>query len=177
MKTLRILSIITLFLAVANCSFAQKVRTETFNVSGECGMCKKKIEKAAKEAGATEANWNTQTKVLKVTYNVSATSVANIQQKIAGVGYDTPGYKATDEAYNALDGCCQYERTGQAKDCCDAKCEMKDGKCEMSACKDADCCKDGKCTKKQPKKAENQHDHTLFRYSGEGLRAAKPALA
>lgn len=148
MKTLRIYSLFTLFLAIVSLclpkvSFAQKTKTETFNVSGECGMCKKKIEKAAKEAGATSALWNQQTKVLKVSYNVANTSASLIQQKIAGVGYDTPQYQATDEAYNSLEQCCQYARENKQASCCGSKCEMKDGKCvDQAACKDKGCCGD-----------------------------------
>src|SRR6186997_1016094 len=134
MKTLRIYSLFSLFLAIAALnlpiiSFAQKTKSETFNVSGECGMCKKKIEKAAKEAGASSAEWNQQTKLLKVSYNVSNTSTSIIQQKIAASGYDTPQYKSTDEAYNALDECCQYARESKKESCCGSICEMKDGKC------------------------------------------------
>jgi mercuric ion binding protein len=146
MKTLRISSIIIFFLAMTNLSIAQKVKTETFKVSGECGMCKKKIEAAAKNAGATYALWSPQTKLLKVSY-ASATGVSVIQQRIAGAGYDTPDYKATDDAYNALDVCCQYERNTKAQTCCGVACDMKDGKCtDEAACKEKGCCKDSeKC--------------------------------
>ena len=127
MKTLKIFPIITLFLAVADLSFAQDIKTEALKVSGECGMCKKKIEKAAKDAGATYAVWSTQTKVLTIRYNSLSSNSAKIQQKIAGVGYDTPDFKATDEAYNKLDKCCQYDRektnineaVNKEKSCCD----------------------------------------------------------
>lgn len=149
MKTIRIFSMVTLFLAVASFSFAQKVKTETLKVSGECGMCKKKIEKAAKEAGATYAVWSTNTKLLTIRYNSSSTNSAKIQQKIAGVGYDTPDFKATGQAYNKLDECCQYEREGvnMQTSCCSDKCEMQGGKCkDEAACKDKGCCKDSeKC--------------------------------
>ena len=143
---MRIFSIVALFLAIANLSFAQQVKTETLKVSGECGMCKKKIEKAAKEAGATYALWSTNTKVLTIRYSSSSTNSAKIQRKIAGVGYDTPDFKTTDEAYNKLDACCQYERES-AMQCCSQKCEMQDGKCkDEAACKEKGCCKDSeKC--------------------------------
>jgi periplasmic mercuric ion binding protein len=150
MKTLRIFSITTLFLAFANFSFAQKAKTETLKVSGECGMCKKKIEKAAKDAGASYALWNVDTKILTVKYNSVSTNTAKIQQKIAGVGYDTPDFKATDEAYNKLDACCQYDRDAVKKDakCCSDKCDMKDGKCaDEAACKEKGCCKDSEACK------------------------------
>ena len=149
MKTLRISSIITLFMVLASFSFAQKVKTETLKVSGECGSCKKKIEKAAKEAGATYAVWSTETKVLTIRYNSLSTNSAKIQKKIAGVGYDTPDFKASDEAYDKLDACCQYDREAVDQDmkCCSEKCEMKDGKCaDEAACEEKGCCKDSeKC--------------------------------
>ena len=136
MKTLQIFSLIAMMGCFTTASFAQTSKKESFKVAGECGMCKKKIEKAAKEAGATYALWNSDSKVLVVKYNSSSTNAAKIQQKIAGVGYDTPKYKATDEAYNSLDDCCQYERSGVKATCCDNE-----------KCKEAACCKDGKCTK------------------------------
>lgn len=148
MKTLKISSFIVAFMAIATVSFAQS-KTETFKVSGNCGMCKSKIEKAAKEAGASSASWDTETKQLTVKYNSSSTNTAKIQQKIAGVGYDNVGFKASAEAYDKLHGCCKYERADDHKAGCCAgdKCEMKDGKCsDMKACKDKGCCtEDGVC--------------------------------
>ena len=149
MKTLQISLLSFLFLSFSTIGFAQ-TKSEKFKVAGECGMCKKKIENAAKEAGATYALWNTESKVLAVKYNSTSTNSAKIQEAIANVGYDTPNFKATDEAYNKLHECCQYDRTGSsAKNCCDdKKCAeekcMKDGKCA----KDMQCCKDSNCTSK-----------------------------
>lgn len=133
-------------MAIASFGFSQDVKKETLKVAGECGMCKKKIEKAAKDAGAAYADWNTQTKILTISYNSLSTNSAKIQQKIAGVGYDTPQFKATDEAYNKLEKCCQYDRTeattgnssDKTKSCCQ---KTADGK--MPACCDdssKNCC-------------------------------------
>ena len=55
MKTLGIFSIAAVLLAFTSCVNAQ-AKTETFKVSGNCGMCKTKIEKAAKDAGAKVAS-------------------------------------------------------------------------------------------------------------------------
>lgn len=151
MKTLRLFSLAALFMSFACMSFAQ-AKTETLKVAGECGMCKKKIEKAAKDAGATYALWDKDTKILTVKYNSSSTNTAKIEEKIAGVGYDTPDFKATDEAYNKLDDCCQYERNTIHKSdkCCSDKCEMKDGKCkDEAACKEKGCCKDAEACKEK----------------------------
>lgn len=139
----------TLCMALAVTVSAQ-TKTETFKVSGNCGMCKTKIEKAAKDAGAKEASWDVDSKVLTVTYKSNTTNAAKIQEKIAAVGYDNEGFKTTVEAYKKLHGCCQYDREAadtKASDakasCCSEKCEMKDGKCtDMAACKEKGCCKD-----------------------------------
>lgn len=144
MKTVKIYSLLILFLAIADFSFAQELKTETLNVSGVCGTCKKKIEKAAEEAGATYAVWSTNTKVLTLRYNSLSTNSAKIQMKIAEAGYDTPDFKAPADAYNKLEKCCQYDREAMNKNekCCSEKCEMKDGKC-----KDETTCKEkGNCT-------------------------------
>jgi len=157
MKTLKIFSTLLVCCAIATNSFSQKTKTETFQVSGNCGMCETKIEKAAKAAGATYADWNKDTKVITVKYNSTSSNLAKIQKSIAEAGYDNVGVKATTEAYDKLHSCCKYDRieSNPAKACCDTeKCSKegcsgmdccKDGKCEMQACKDAGCCKDGKC--------------------------------
>jgi periplasmic mercuric ion binding protein len=112
MKTLRIFSILALFISISQFSFAQKTTKETIPVSGNCGMCKHSIEKAAKKAGAATAEWNMEEKTLNVAYNSSSTNAAKIQQAIAAVGYDTRDFRTTDEAYNKLHACCKYERAG-----------------------------------------------------------------
>jgi len=142
-------------LMVSALSVMAQTSTERFQVSGNCGMCKSKIEKAAKEAGATSASWNEDSKELVVSFASGSSSVAQIQQKIAEVGYDNAGARATDAAYNKLHGCCKYERTAvvAAPSCCkDGVCAMakeksccKDGKC-MASTKKEDCCKNGVCT-------------------------------
>jgi periplasmic mercuric ion binding protein len=157
MKTLKIFSILSLFLVASHFSFAQDTTTETIPVSGNCGMCKSKIEKAATKAGATKADWDIEAKKLTVTYSSSSTNAAKIQQAIASVGYDTRDFKTTDEAYNKLHGCCKYERApGTKVSCCDHEkcskgenCCAKDGKCtDTAACKESGCCQNGTCTKK-----------------------------
>ncbi|HRX93058.1 MAG TPA: cation transporter [Chitinophagaceae bacterium] len=158
MKSFRIFSITALCMAFAFQSFAQNSVTETFAVSGNCGMCKTAIEKAAKEAGATDASWDKEKKELTVTYSKATTNTAKIQKQVAAAGYDNAGLLATIEAYNKLPGCCKYDRAAAAKekkemmDCCkDGKCtkEGHDGKdcCKKENGEKADCCKDGKCTK------------------------------
>ena len=94
-------------------------KTESFKVYGNCGMCKSRIEKAAKAVGVAEASWSADTKMLSVTYDSSKVTNEEIQKKIASVGHDTEAMKAEDSVYEKLPGCCLYERkktdTAEAK--------------------------------------------------------------
>lgn len=160
MKTLKIASLLSLFMAFAIVPFAQ-TKSETIPVAGNCGMCKSSIEKAAKKGGATAASWDKGTKILTIKYNSSTTNAGKIQQTIADAGYDTRDIKATDEAYNKLHACCQYDRataTAAKASCCDG-CDMKDGKCvDMTACKDKNCCKDAETCKAKGCCSESKTD-------------------
>jgi len=89
---------------------AQAIKSETIKVYGNCAQCRSHIQKAAKAAGATVANWNVDTKILTISFDQSKTSSQKIQAKIAEAGYDTQDATATDAAYNKLDECCQYDR-------------------------------------------------------------------
>jgi hypothetical protein len=143
MKTLSLMIIaIISFLPVFAQSTAQ---TETIKVWGNCGMCKKKIEKAAKSAGASVANWSEETKSLSVSYDAAKSSNMKIQEAIAKVGYDTQDLTADESAYNNLPGCCQYDRK-TATHSASSKC-CSEATCAGSACKDKNCCKDKKCCK------------------------------
>jgi mercuric ion binding protein len=83
-------------------------KTETIKVGGNCDLCKTRIEKAAKIEGVNQAEWNKDTKVLKLVYNPSKVTSDVVQKKIAAVGHDTEKYKADDKIYNSLPGCCKY---------------------------------------------------------------------
>ena len=86
--------------------------TTTFKVSGNCEMCKSKIEAALKKNAAIQSsNWDVTTKILTVTYNPHSISIDQIHQLVANVGYDTDKVKATDASYKALPGCCKYKRS------------------------------------------------------------------
>lgn len=108
----KILSLVTMFLLGTLSVFAG-TRTDKVKVSGNCGMCKDRIEKAAKSVdGVSAADWNKKTKMLEVTFDDSKTDLKKVETAIAAVGHDTELAKATDEAYNDLPSCCQYDRTG-----------------------------------------------------------------
>ncbi|TCV13662.1 outer membrane receptor protein involved in Fe transport [Sphingobacterium alimentarium] len=90
--------------------YAQSDSTTTFDVAGNCGMCKQRIEKAAKLPGVEHAEWNLQTHKVTVKYNSKKVKLAQIQQAIANAGHDNSGYRAPDEVYEKLHECCFYDR-------------------------------------------------------------------
>ena len=84
---------------------------QTTYVAGNCGMCKARIEKAAKTVnGVAEASWDKDTKMLQVSFNQNQTNLSEIEQAIAAVGHDTKKFKADNEVYSNLPACCLYER-------------------------------------------------------------------
>ena len=47
------------------------MKTEKFEVKGNCGTCKERIEKAAKSIDSvTTADWNEETEILEVTFDL-----------------------------------------------------------------------------------------------------------
>ncbi len=114
MKTVKIMLIAIMAMVVFTNSNAQTgtkataTKTETIKVSGNCGMCKDRIEKAAKVDGVSKADWNKDTKILTLAYDPSKVKSDDVQKKIAAVGHDTEKFKADTKTYNGLPGCCKY---------------------------------------------------------------------
>ncbi|MFB6341873.1 heavy-metal-associated domain-containing protein [Saccharicrinis sp. FJH62] len=105
------LILVAVMLTASFTSFAAN-KTEKFKVSGNCGMCEKRIEKAANGVeGVTSAEWNKDTKMMEVKFDDSKTDKDKIQTAIAKAGHDTGKHKAKDETYNNLPACCKYDRT------------------------------------------------------------------
>jgi membrane fusion protein, copper/silver efflux system len=89
----------------------QKAQVETFNVMGNCEMCKERIENAVRSVkGVSSAIWNIQTGKIQVEFNANETSTDTIQRALAKVGHDTEKYKADDETYRKLPDCCLYRK-------------------------------------------------------------------
>jgi hypothetical protein len=117
MKTLKVLLAAILILAAGITASAQagtksaaNLKSETFKVWGKCDMCKERIETAAKDAGAATASWSDNSKLLTVTFDPARSGKDGICKKLAAVGHDTEKYKASDEVYAKLPGCCHYDR-------------------------------------------------------------------
>lgn len=112
MKTVKILIIALLAIVFTSNTNAQtpviKSKTETIKVSGNCDMCKARIEKAAKMDGVTKAEWSKKDKTLTATFDSAKTNMEEIGKKVAAAGHDNEKAKAAETVYNKLPGCCQY---------------------------------------------------------------------
>jgi len=90
-------------------SSTKSIQHSSFIVSGNCEMCKDRIETAAKSVnGVSRAIWDDKTKKLQLDFYNSITNIDEIQKTIAKIGHDTEKYKASDETYDALPECCKY---------------------------------------------------------------------
>ncbi|MBK8788549.1 MAG: cation transporter [Chitinophagaceae bacterium] len=173
MKTVSLFAAIIFSLFSISTSTAQTAKTETIKVWGNCGMCKTTIEKAAKKAGAKTANWNEDSKELKVSYTENKTSSAKIQEAIAKSGYDTQDFIGIKSAYDNLPGCCKYDRKEATASAASFACPMK---CEGDKMYD----KAGKCPscgmnlkeKKEPVKMEAMNMYSCPMHAD--VTSAKP---
>ncbi len=108
----------SLFIAITIIAslFGSQEKSATVKVWGNCGMCKARIEKALKVEGVNKADWNTETKMLAVTYDNEQISLDKIQQTVANSGHDTEKFTAPDSIYAKLPGCCRYDRKEEKTD-------------------------------------------------------------
>jgi mercuric ion binding protein len=110
MKKTVLLSVLVI-LSISFSALAQNIKTEKFKVYGSCGMCESRIEKAVLDLdGVTTADWDKETKMVEISFDEVKVKLDDIHKAVAKVGHDTEKEKAKDEVYNALAGCCKYER-------------------------------------------------------------------
>ncbi len=84
--------------------------TSSVKIAGNCGMCKKTIEKAADKKNISKAVWDKDAKLASITYDSKKTSLDAVLKDIALAGYDNQSFLAPDDTYNKLPECCKYKR-------------------------------------------------------------------
>lgn len=104
--------ITTCLLLLSTLSIAQikNAKTETAKVNGNCGMCKRTIEKAGNVKNEAQVVWDADNQRASITYDAEKTTIDTVLKRIAQVGYDNEKYLAPDEVYANLHDCCQYDR-------------------------------------------------------------------
>jgi Cu(I)/Ag(I) efflux system membrane fusion protein len=87
------------------------LKTVAFQVSGNCEMCKDRIENVAMAIkGVGSADWKVADKMLRVKFSADKTNKELIQKAIAMAGHDTEKFKAPDDVYKKLPECCLYRK-------------------------------------------------------------------
>ena len=107
------LGMMLLFVALSTQAQDKKNKNAKYDleVNGNCEQCKKRIEKAAfSVSGVKNAEWTIDTHILHLIINEEKCSVLDVKKAIAKVGHDTDEVKSTDETYEKLHSCCQYDR-------------------------------------------------------------------
>lgn len=108
MKTILIISIVTLFTFNSFSQKSTKIDTIKFEVKGVCGMCKERIENAALIKGVKWVEWDKMTDTLTVIYRNDKLDILDVHKSIAEVGHTTDQVECNMEAYNKLPACCAY---------------------------------------------------------------------
>jgi len=107
------------FLVIVSISNAQKNSKNektTFRVSGNCEMCKMRIEKATLSvSGVKFAKWSIPENQLTLIYNSNRVKLLEIHNSIALSGHDTSVKDAPTDTYNDLPICCLYVREEKSK--------------------------------------------------------------
>jgi Cu(I)/Ag(I) efflux system membrane fusion protein len=82
-----------------------------FKASGNCDMCRERIEGAAKSVpGVVKAEWDKESKVINIQLNPGITNLDAVERAVAKVGHDTEKFRASDEVYKVLPECCLYRK-------------------------------------------------------------------
>jgi mercuric ion binding protein len=96
-----------LILSLAACTGKPNAEAE-FYVRGNCDMCKERIDKTALiVSGVKKAEWNAETGTIKVAYDSTVITSAEIEKAIAATGHATQHVPMDSAAHKALPECCQ----------------------------------------------------------------------
>lgn len=116
MKKLILLFALVLPVALGAQEKKNKNAKANFEVSGNCEMCKMRIEKATLAVkGVKMATWDIPSNVISLIYDQNKAPLKTVQTEIAKVGHDTPLVKAENMVYDKLPMCCLYERMPEQK--------------------------------------------------------------
>ena len=104
------MAVMMLLVSLVYTAQIKNAKTETVKISGNCDMCKSKIEKSGNVKNVATVNWDEVSKMATLTYDSSKTNQQEILKRIANAGYDSESFYAPDDVYAKLPSCCQYKR-------------------------------------------------------------------
>ena len=112
MKSFKLFFASLLMVSFSFVAGAQEI-SEAFKVSGNCGMCKNKIETYLKRHdGINYINVNVKGKVTTVKYITDRINEEEIKTAIANAGYDAAEIEANPDSYKRLPKCCKKPEDG-----------------------------------------------------------------
>ena len=89
-------------------SYAGKASKIIIKTSGQCGMCKEKIETALNGInGVFSSYYNEANSKVTIKYDASKTTPSALRIVISKTGYDADDVSPEKVAYDALPKCCQ----------------------------------------------------------------------
>lgn len=106
----KIIAVMMLLVSLLYTAQIKNAKTETVKISGNCDMCKSKIEKSGNVKNVAKVNWDEASNMATMTYDASKTNQQEILKRIANAGYDSESFYAPDDVYAKLPSCCQYKR-------------------------------------------------------------------
>lgn len=110
----KISAAIMLLFSCSSCNAQIKnAKTESVKIYGNCEMCEKTIEAAGNLKKIANVDWNKDSKIATITYDITKTNQDEILKRIALAGYDSDKFLAPDDVYSKVAGCCQYERVNK----------------------------------------------------------------
>lgn len=116
MKKLIIVTICLFSVACFSQEKKSKSEKTSIHVSGNCEHCQMRITKTAlSQKGVKYATWDIPSNQLTLIYNARKVNLLDIQKAIAASGHDTDKFKAPDQVYEELPGCCKYDRQAEEK--------------------------------------------------------------
>jgi periplasmic mercuric ion binding protein len=100
-----LLSLVSTFtIAQTNEKDKSSLSTVSFNVSGNCGMCKNRIEKSLEVDGVVNKQWDGKTKMIEVKFDAAKITEEKMHELIAESGHDTQKASAKEDVYAKLPG-------------------------------------------------------------------------
>jgi copper chaperone CopZ len=79
--------------------------------TAQCDICKENITYALKRVkGIQTLNVDVDSKIVKVSFDNSVTTLNKIERAITSAGYDANNKKADPDAYNKLENCCKLPK-------------------------------------------------------------------
>ncbi len=109
------------FVSLGIVGFAQGKIFTQFRVEGVCSMCEERIEAVLDVPGVVVADWDLDSKELRVVYKPKKIREEDLHALLNSVGHDTSKRRASDDEYAGIHSCCRYRESSGCSEGLDSK--------------------------------------------------------